>query len=237
MRDRSGMLALALALAACEGGGGDGGGAAGSGGAGGGRPPPPAATATPRGERVDCTYFDRPDGCWQQLLAHIEGCRPGLAEGVPIEEQTDAVGTLDESRRLCTYTNGVRVELRDPLPDIYGLDEFELLEAFGDYVYRFTVFDAGGAECLRFDDDEKPFTVHLPSGDFRFEYFNLLDLDTAFAQIACPDGTEVWLPFAETSKCAPHAPFGRFGSYHQHGLTLGFNDDQITNWTCYAPPP
>jgi hypothetical protein len=223
------LLTLGVALSAC-------GGASGADDDGGG-PPPGGMAATPRGERVDCAWFDRPDGCWQQLLTHVGECRPTPAEGVPIDDQPEAFGTLDASLRTCAYPNGARVALRDPLPDIYGLDEFGQLEAFGDYVYRYTLSDAAGAECLRFDGDEKPFTLHLPSGDFRFQYGNLTDLDAAFAQITCPDGREVWLPFAETSKCAPSAIGGSLGSYHLHGLVLGFNDDQIRPWICYAPPP
>jgi hypothetical protein len=121
---------------------------AGNGGSPGGRPPLPAGM-TPRGEQVDCTFFDRPDGCWARVLDTIRACRPSPIDGQPIDDQPEAFGTLDDTLRVCTYPNGTRITLQDPLPDIYTLGDFELLEAFGDSVYRFSMTDSEGVECLR----------------------------------------------------------------------------------------
>ena len=210
---------------------------AGAGNGGGGRNPPLPAGATPRGEQVDCTFFDRPDGCWAEVLEAIRQCRPSPIEGQPIDDQPETFGTFDDTLRVCTYPNGTRITLQDPLPDIYTLGDFELLEAFGNYVYRFTMTDAEGAECLRYDDEEEPLVLHLPDGDLRFTYGNLLDPTNAFGQLVCPDGSEFWMPYAEVMKCGPGAGGAGQGSFHYHGLQLGFNDDQITSWICYAPPP
>ena len=204
---------------------------------GGGRNPPLPAGATPRGEQVDCTFFDRPDGCWAQALETIRQCRPSPIEGQPIDDQPETFGTLDDTLRVCTYPNGTRITLQDTLPDIYRLEDLELLGAFGDYIYRFSMTDPNGAECLRFDQEEEPLVLHLATGDFRFSYGNLLDPPNAFGQLVCPDGSEFWMPYAEVMACGPKAGGARQGSYHLHGLVLGFNDDQITSWICFAPPP
>ena len=201
-----------------------------------GNGPPAGAGATPEGEQIDCTFFERPDGCWAQVLESIRACRPSPVEGEPIDDQPDAFGTLDDTLRVCTYPNGARITLQDPLPDIYTLEEFDLLDAFGDYVYRFTMTDADGVECLRYDDEEEPLVLHLREGDLTYTYGNLLDPANAFGQLTCPDGSAYWMPYAEFSNCAPKAGGAGQGSYHLHGLTLGFNDDQLTSWICYAPP-
>ncbi|MFZ4738159.1 MAG: hypothetical protein ACOYM9_19540 [Bradymonadia bacterium] len=210
---------------------------AGAGNGGGGRNPPLPAGATPRGEQVDCTFFDRPDGCWAEVLEAIRACRPSPVEGQPIDDQPEAFGTLDDTLRVCTYPNGTRITLQDPLPDIYTLGDLELVGAFGDYIYRFTMTDPSGAECLRFDQEEEPLVLHLAAGDFRYSFGNLLDPMNAFGQLVCPDGSEYWMPYTEFSTCAPSAIGGRQGSYHLHVPRLGFNDDQLTSWICFAPPP
>ncbi len=206
-----------------------------SGGDGGG--PPRVAGDTPEGEQVDCTFFERPNGCWVNALEAIRACRPSLVEGVPVDDQPEAFGTLDATLRVCTYPDGARITLQDPLPDIYTLGDLELTGAFGDYVFRFSMTNPGGAECLRYDATEEPLVLHLRDGDLSFAYGNLLDPTNAFGQITCPDGSAYWMPYAEFSTCTPRALGGRQGSYHLHGLTLGFNDDQLTSWICYAPPP
>jgi len=82
-------------------------------------------------QALDCDFVQS-DNCWKQLVDQIALCAP----------DPEATGVFTADRTACEYADGTRVEFDTALPTSIP----------SDYKWRFTVLDAEGSPCVRWDD-------------------------------------------------------------------------------------
>lgn len=115
---------------------------------------------------LTCDVLAADDFCWQTNVDEAYACIP----------EADSDGTFNGDRSVCTLGNGITIEFVEPVP----ADPFA--DSADDYLWNFTIKDAGGADCATFVDTEFDYGLTTASGtaETRASGFGM--------ELECPDG-------------------------------------------------
>jgi hypothetical protein len=131
-------------------------------------------------ETLTCDWLAGPTNCWTNVALTATTCLP------PDTDQ----GILNANNSTCTYATGEVVTFTPPL----------VLPASTDTAWNFTIADANGQSCLRYQDANTALTLVVSGQTVSETAYGSMGI-----RITCPNGTSVQTANALNLLSCPNA--------------------------------